>query len=303
MTDIENRTINFADRYIGFKMSSAGGIGKSRDSTETVDILRSSSSLTTIAIDGDSDEPLANETLYKTMGNREGGNHFGALLPASEQDPYTGVLTVNLRKANARSGDVIFNAMGTEADRIWVDGAGGSEPNFGKLLMEDNGDPEFFVETISEAGYGLVISLIALPSNHSRCEDAAESIRYYFELYGSFPSVHFVVTMNMWGSEKLDDMGDPSFAYWYNSKTRKAMMESGRLSEIKMPSLAKDMFKIFGDFASKECGAPLSKIIDKDFAQANGVPFRQRSTIARTRVIYMKQIEADPFLKHFFGIA
>lgn len=295
--------IKFAENQIAIGASKVGSVGKSFLACVQAEIMRSNPDFRTALIDGDAHDENCNQTFRKLFGLREGGALDGDLLPADDNDYFTGCRTVNLRKANAKSGDEIIGAMEQGANRIYVDGAGGSEANFGKLIMEDNGDPEIFISTLQELDYDLTLVIPLLGGSKGRAADASDSLKFYFDTYGHFENVHFHVFLSQWNSDKIDNVSDPDFLYWFNSKLRPKMLETGRLHETRLMSLAPDVFKVIADFTTLELGAPLSKLIDPAFAQANGISLRHRIALKRARDFFITQCAADPFLKNFLGIA
>ncbi|MCH6206296.1 hypothetical protein L3V16_20955 [Brucella ciceri] len=301
MTDI--KMTEYAENQMAVGASKVGTIGKSLVACMQAEVLRSNPNFKTALIDGDAHDENCNQTFRKVFGQRENGELNGTLLPADDNDYFTGCRTINLRKANARSGDEIFGAVEQGANRIYVDGAGGSEANFGKLIIEENGDPEFFVNTLKDLGYDLTLVIPILGSSKGRAADASDSLRFYFDTYGRFDNVHFHVFLSQWGSDKVDNDADPDFRYWFNSKLRPEMLETERLHETRLMTLAPDVFRVISDFSTFEVGAPLSNLVDPAFAQQNGISLRHRIALKKARDFFLAQCAADPFLKNFLGIA
>lgn len=298
----DRNSIKYAEKQAAITASKVGTVGKSLVAAMQAEILRSNAIFRTALIDGDAHEENCNQTFSKLFGLRENGALNGKLLDPEANDYFTGCRTINLRKANARSGDEIFGAIEQGANRIFIDGAGGSEANYGKLIMEDNGDPEFFVSTMKDLGFDLSLVIPVLPSYHGRAADATDSVRFYFDTYGKFDNVHFHVFLSHWGSDKAD-ASDPDFHYWFNSKLRAEMDDTERFHETRFLKLAPDVFRVIADFSSFQVGAPLSNLVDPAFAQQNGISLRHRIALKKARDFFIAQCESDPFLKNFLGIA
>lgn len=279
-------TIKFELRDINLAVSSSdkGGVGKTFIAQMFGDILRTDSSFkyATALIDGD--EKV--RKFIERFGSRDAG---GDLLDPSENDALAGCRLVDLRSMDNSSAE-IMNVMESGAKRILIDGAGGSETNYGKLLRP-TAKPEEFTEFMADEGISANFITPIVPDDDSTILSVAQ-------LYGKYKGdtgVFFTVVLNRWSGD-LDGQ-DPHFADWMNSKTRKAMIEAGNMAEIKVSAVYEDvMAKV------RDCPVPFSVLSDKDHGQALGIDMRTRRAIKNARAEVIQQIQAHPVLKEIVGL-
>ncbi|WP_395517825.1 P-loop NTPase family protein [Pseudorhizobium flavum] len=277
--------IRFETRDINMSVSASdkGGVGKTLIAQMFADIMRTEGNYkaSTALIDGD-------EKVRKFIERFGSRDAEGGLLPPEGNDALTGCRLVDLRSMDNSSAE-IMSIMESGAKRILIDGAGGSESNYGKLLRP-TARPEEFTEFMEEEGISANFIAPIVPDDDSTILSVAQLYAKYKENAGVF----FTVVLNRWSGV---DGQDPHFADWMNSKTRKAMVEAGNLAEIKLSAIYEDvMAKV------RDCPVPFSVLMDKEHGQALGIDMRTRRAIKNARSEVIQQILANPVLKEIVGL-
>lgn len=286
MTNTETINVEFDIRgtVFGVTSSDKGGVTKTTTASFFADILRTESRYksSTALIDGD--EKV--RKFIERFGNRDAE---GSLLPPSENNPLTGCKLVDLRSMENSSAEIMA-IMESGAKRILMDGAGGSETNYGKLLRP-TAKPEEFTEFMAEEGISVVFFAPIMPSDDSTILSLAQLYAKYKGDQGFF----FVPILSRWSGDIHSD--DPHFADWRNSKTRQSMVAAGNIAEIKIANVYEDiMSKV------RDCPVPFSILMDKEHGQALGIDMRTRRAIKNARAEIIEQIVANPVLKEIFGL-
>jgi hypothetical protein len=262
--------------------SDKGGVGKTYAASLLGDIMRHDTGMKTVLIDGD--EKV--RKFIERFGNRD---DEGGLLPPEANDPFTGCKLVDLRNMENSAAE-IMGAFESGATRILIDGAGGSETNYGRLLRP-TAKPEEFTEFLAEEGISAVFIANIMPDDDA----TIMSLANLWAKYKGDEGIHFVVVLNRWSGDI--DGTDSHFADWFASRTRAAMIEAGNISELNITTVYEDvMAKV------REMPVPFSVMTDKDAAQALGIDMRTRRAIRNARTEIVDQINADPTMKEIFGL-
>lgn len=286
MTTTENEKIEFEVRNInlGVTTSDKGGVGKTLAASFLADILRSDSRYKDCTALVDGDEKV--RKFIERFGTRVAD---GGLLNPSDNNPLTGCRLVDLRSMDNCSAE-IMGLLESGARRILVDGAGGSETNYGKLLRP-TAKPEEFTEFLGEESISTTFFAPIMPDDDSTILSLAQ----LYAKYRGDRGVFFVPILNRWNGDVGGE--DPHFADWMNSKTRRSMLEAGNMAEIKIGAVYEDVMARVRDVP-----VPFSVLTDKDHGQALGIDMRTRRAIKNARSEIVDQIASSPALKEIFGL-
>lgn len=279
---LEKSTFDLRDNSMLVTSSDKGGVGKTYVASLLADIMRTETLLKVVLIDGD--EKV--RKFIERYGNRD---EEGALLAPEDNDPFTGCKLVDLRNMeNSAAG--VMGALESGADRLLIDGAGGSETNYGRLLRP-TAKPEEFTEFLKDEGISAVFIANIMPDDDA----TIMSLANLWAKYRGDAGVYFIVALNRWNGDIYGQ--DGHFADWTGSKTRKAMVEAGNMSELKVTTVYEDvMAKV------RDVPVPFSVMIDKEHAQALGIDMRTRRAIKNARAEIIDQIKADAVMKEIFGL-
>jgi len=262
--------------------SDKGGVGKTYVASLLADILRTETSLKTVLVDGD-------EKVRKFIERFGTRDEEGALLAPDHNDPLVGCRLVDLRSMENSAAE-IMNALESGADRILIDGAGGSETNYGRLLRP-TAKPEEFTEFLEDEDISAIFIAPLMPDDDA----TIMSLANLWSKYKDDPGVYFVVALNRWSGDF--DGTDAHFTDWFGSKTRKAMLQRGSMSELKITAVYEDiMAKV------RDVPVPFSVMTSKANAQALGIDMRTRRAIKNARAEVIDQVKGDATMKEIFGL-
>lgn len=271
-------------KYLTLILNDGGGLGKSELAKLLVDLTRSVEGRSVGVFDGDP----KNHSLLTVCGERDAN---GALLDPEKNDLLTGCRTIDLRDPEKSSAEMIKALEEIQPDLLLADGAGGSAQNLGLMIMK-SGTPEEFVGLLEELGYTLILASPQIPQDGGKTIEALSSTKRLVDQYVGFTNVHFHIALNRWNGDVDGDYVDHRFDYWFNSTTRKTLLDAGKLSESKIVELPPEVMSV-----TSAVPVPYSRFIDPEFAKVAQISIRPRLAIKKHRDLFRSQVEADPVLK------
>lgn len=278
------------DKYLTLILNDSGGLGKSELSRLIANLSRSVEGRNVGVFDGDP----KNHSLLSVFGERDAN---GALIDPEDNNLLTGCRIIDLRDPEKSAAEMIKALEEIQPELLLADGAGGSAQNLGLMIMK-SGTPEEFISLLDELGYTLILASPQIPQDGGKTIEALSSTKRLVDQYIGFENVHFHIALNRWNGY-IEGSNDPRFDYWFNSTTRKTLLDAGKLSETKIVELPSEVMTV-----TSAVPVPYSRFIDPEFAKVAQISIRPRLAIKKHCALFRAQIEADPLLKKaYLGIA
>lgn len=263
-----------------------GGTHKSTGTSIKVDIMRSMTGHRVGFIDGDE----GNHSTYDRFASKD---EDGRIIDAADEmeELVNGAWLVNLRSPNGRAKLLEAIEYGN-LDYLLADGPGGADSNFGDIFGEGF-KPSDFVDSLKEVNAELVFNVPLVAGN----KKAVESIANLRETFRGVDGVRYVATMSGWGNPISDNVVDPRFSLWLNSKTRKSMIDDGVLAELRINEINEQIMAKFD-----QAPFPISILITPGIDKRYGIGIRERQALRTMRDNVFEQMKSDPSLKALYRL-
>nr|WP_313011744.1 hypothetical protein [Brucella intermedia] len=286
-----------------------GGVTKSMSALLNANKARDNDNLVTALADGD----LMNQDLFNVNGSL---GEDGLKLKPEQNNPVEGCITFNGADMNKASEVILPLIESVSPDRIILDFPGLGDKNLSHMIGKTF-TAEELVEMLKEFGFVLDIAFpIIGKADNTEWKNALRSARRIVDQYGHL-DVHFWAHLGKWDGATLNDDADPGFKYWFDDPLRQALMETYGFHEIKvpripdlvMPKLANIPVRFSNFFdqeyvkAYNEVATAYNQQNEDEKNKMETIDVRARFAIQKFCKQYDEQINADPYLKEFFGIA